>query len=158
MSAPATLRLGSSVLVSGAILREALYVLALGCRERDRRDGLPPSSRLRYLMSVLAEAAAEDELMSRSSDVQSARSPAVSRHGDMECGLDSPDFEVSVMRCHELTSREAAAVLGVGQRQVQRLASLLGGRRAPSGRLLFDTLAVQAYATRRGEGGWTRDE
>ncbi len=37
-------------------------------------------------------------------------------------------------------------MLGVTQRQVQRLAATLDGRRLGNGHLIFDRLAVQTYA------------
>ena len=46
----------------------------------------------------------------------------------------------------QIGSREAAELLGVTTRQVQRLATTLDGRRLSNGHLIFDRLAVQAYA------------
>ena len=151
VTAPAVQRLGSAVLLQGPALAEVLHLVALGARERERRNGLPASRRLRDLLAVLAETVAEDELVSPLSDRQYACSDMVPRHRDIHERDDSADFDTSVMRRHEISTGEVAEVLGVSQRQVQRLASSIGSRRAPSGRLVFDGLAVQAYAATRKE-------
>jgi hypothetical protein len=46
----------------------------------------------------------------------------------------------------QIGTREAAQILGVTSRQVQRLAATLDGRRLANGHLIFDRLAVEAYA------------
>lgn len=56
--------------------------------------------------------------------------------------------EVGPVLPHEITTHEASALLGVGERRVRQLAAEGMGRRA-GGRWLLDRSAVLAYAGRR---------
>ncbi len=136
MTAPAVQRLGASILVQGPALRELQYLLVLGARERQRRDALQASVGVRHLLALLAEAVDEDDPVTRA------------RHGDVAGGADSADSAV-MGTPQEITTGEAAAILALGRRQVQRLASSIGARRVPGGAFVFDKLAVAAYAAQR---------
>jgi hypothetical protein len=48
-----------------------------------------------------------------------------------------------------ITAREAAAILGLSKRQVQRLAADLDGSQLICGRWLFEASAVTEYAAER---------
>jgi hypothetical protein len=52
-----------------------------------------------------------------------------------------------------MTTREAAKVLGLSERQTRRLATDLGARRLPGGALVYHTAAVEARAHDRREEG-----
>jgi hypothetical protein len=57
LTAPAAQRLGSAVLLQGAPeLLELRYLLTLGLRERNRRDGMPASGAARQVLAVISEA------------------------------------------------------------------------------------------------------
>ena len=132
---PPVQRLGRAVLLQGPVLLEVRHLLALGARERQRRDALAPSPGLRHLLAVLSEAVAEDGAMTPP------------RHGDVAAGAGPGDSGVE--RVEEITTDEAAAILALGRRQVQRLAPSIGSRKVPGGALAFDRGAVLAYAAQR---------
>ncbi len=136
MTAPAVQRLGASILVQGPALRELQYLLVLGARERQRRDALQASVGVRHLLALLAEAVDEDDPVTRA------------RHGDVAGGADSADSAV-MGTPQEITTGEAAAILALGRRQVQRLASSIGARRVPGGAFVLDRAAVEGYAAQR---------
>jgi len=129
-------RLGASILVQGPALRELQYLLVLGARERQRRDALQASVGVRHLLALLAEAVDEDDPVTRA------------RHGDVAGGAAPADSMV-MGTPQEITTGEAAAILALGRRQVQRLTPSLGSRRVPGGALVFDRGAVEAYAAQR---------
>lgn len=139
MPTPAMQRLGSAVLIQGpAALLEVQHLLALGARERQHRDALPPSPGVRHLLALLAEAVAEHE---------TTVSPP--RHDGVVAGGGPGDSTVG--KVDEITSDQVAALLGVGRRQAQRLAGSIGSRKVPGGALVFDRCAVLAYAAQRRE-------
>jgi len=134
--APPLQLLGGAVLIQGApALLEVQHLLALGARERQRRDALPPSPRVRLLLALLAEAAAADE----------AASPA--RHRDVAGSAVSTDSVAE--KVEGISTGEAAELLSLGRRQVQRLAPSIGARKVPGGALVYDRGAVSAYAAAR---------
>jgi hypothetical protein len=134
-------RLEHIVVLQGAPLLELRHLLTLGARERLRRDGVPASPTLRYILAVTT--AAIDVASATSSEQVKDRT----RHGDMTKGTD-PSRLSWVDREDEITTKEAAVLLGVGIRQVQRLASLIGSRRV-NGALVFDRGAVTDFAAQR---------
>lgn len=136
VSAPSVQRLGDAVLLQGQALAEVRHLLAIGLRERERRDAMPPSSGLRFLLAVISEAIAEGELL-----MSSPRHRSATLHAAL---TDSPMEEAMA----EMTSDQVAAVLGVGRRQAQRLAGSIGSRRL-GGVLVFDAGAVQSFAASR---------
>lgn len=130
--APAVQALGSAVLLQGAALAEVLHLVAVGAQVRQRRDGIPPSPALQDLIAVLARAVDDSPL-----------SPTRQRH--VVTAVTSEDLKsVGV----PMGSREAAELLGLSVRQIQRSAAVLGGHRI-GGRLVFDRDAVIAHQASR---------
>lgn len=142
---PSVQRMGSAVVLQGTALLEVRALLALGVRERDRRDAVPPSQGIRLVLALLTEALAEAELLSppRQRDACSADGL---RQSDVDQYVDWSDLQGQRRR---IGSREAAVMLRNSQRTVQRAASSLGGRRGPDGRLSFDADVVLEYAADR---------
>lgn len=128
--APAVQQLGAAVLLQGPALLDVRYLLALGVRVVQSRDGITPHGRLLHLQRVVEVAADEYR--------QNLALPAALDPGD-----------VREDRC---TTREAALTLGLSVRQVRRLAPQLGGVR--HGReLLLERTAVEAQLAQRAEVG-----
>ncbi len=142
MSTPPVQRMGTAVVLQDRALLEVRHLLALGVRERERRDAVPSSSTMRFLLALLTEAIAEQELVSPPRQ-QDASSNGVPRHGDVDEYPDRSDFR------RRIGSREAARLLRNSQRTVQRVASSLGGRRGPDGRYTFDADLVAEFAAER---------
>lgn len=123
-----------SVVITGRDLADLSYLVALGIRTLSRRDAMPPSQRVQRLHAVLREAA-EDYIASDHGNQQRAEMPQ---------GADSEDWKTEDL----ITTREAAAVLQLSERQVRNLADELGARRI--GRALgFDRTNVEAENARR---------
>lgn len=128
---PAIQKLGTSVLLSGPGVLHALHLVARGIQLTESRDGITPPPAARELERVLRAAA--DELR---------MSP--SRHRDVAEEVVSRQW----LQSEEMSTKEVAAMAGVGARQVQRLATSFGGRRV-GGRLVFNRIAVQAAIAER---------
>ncbi len=134
MNGPPLQRLGSAILVQGQAVVDLHMLVRGGLRMHRSVDGIEPASRLRQLDQVLAEAAAvvTDELMSGVG--QMSRRQQV----DQACS-ELPE---------EIGTCEAAGLLHLTPRHVQRLAVDLGGRRA-AGRWIFDRSTIAAAAHQR---------
>jgi hypothetical protein len=107
-------RIQNGVLVQGQALRDTALLVALGLRY-GLRDAFPPP-RMRYLADLYADAARDE----------SACGPA-----DFRDAADPPSSLAD-----EITTAEASQLLGIGARQVRRLAPLLGARRTAAGWLI----------------------
>jgi hypothetical protein len=130
---PAQLINGPTVIISGPALVEIHALIQLGIRYVKVNDAIAPPPRLLAVASLVRQAA--DQY--RMSDVRhrartSCPDPASSNP------TDEP---------HEITASQAAQMLGLTDRHVRRIASQLGVVRVKP--LMFDTAAVQAYASRR---------
>lgn len=123
---PAIQKLGTSVLLSGAGVLHALHLVACGIQLTRDRDGITPPAAARDLERVLREAAFELG-MSRP------------RHRDVAEEVVSRAWNQS----EEMTTKEVAAMAGVGTRQVQRRATQFGGRLIGN-RFVFNRVAVEA--------------
>ena len=127
---PGVQRLGPAIVLQGAALVEVMGLVALGIRERSRRNGVNASPRLTNLLGEMGEAASW-AMSSGHADVP--KTPVLA-------GSDSV----------EIPTEEAAAMLALSDRQVRRLASTLGARKV-HGALVWDRGAVAAYAAERQE-------
>ena len=116
--------LGDAVLLRRPIAAEVRWLLTAAAREAVRRDGIRPSQRLLHLLAVLDAAANVPP------DVRTVTAPP-------------PPSTLDAM-----TTSEAAAALGIGERQTRRLAGPLGARRTATG-WLFDKRAVDTAAEGR---------
>lgn len=106
--------LGAAVLLQGQSLRDVQRLVALGMREVERRDGIVPPARVAEVERLLRQAADLDRLRQR-------LSPGGRVLG--ESGGVRPDWEPA----RRLTTRQAAAMLQLSERQVRRKAATLGG-------------------------------
>lgn len=140
-------RMGSAVLLQDTALLEVRHLLALGVREREQRNAVPPSHNVRLLLAMLTDAIAEMELVSPPRQ-QTGCSADTPRQRDSDDQLDWSDLQGQ----RRIGSREAARMLRTSQRTVQRAASSLGGRRGPDGRLTFDVDLIVEYAATRDKG------
>ena len=134
MTIPDVQRHGNSVLLTGQGVLAAHWLVELGAQHVSSRDGVTPSPRLRELLAVLAEAAADTRSMSRAG------------HGDVPEEVDVR----SSQSLDPLTTKEAAVILDRSPRQVRRLAAELGAHRSGSV-LTFDRAAIEAAAHARKE-------
>ena len=105
-----------AVLIDGRHLDALRYAVDVAQRAR-RRNGLPPAAALEALAALVAPVAATGQ-------------------------SDSPDGAVG--EADDMTTHEAAALLGCSTRTATRLAPKLGGRRI-GGRWLVDRLAVAEH-------------
>jgi hypothetical protein len=128
---PAVQRHGDTVMLHGLAVLDAHYLIALGVRDVVRRDGIQPSPRLRQLLDVLARTAA---------DIR-AVSPA--GHGDVP---HNDELRQSTS-LDPISTKEAAVILGLSERQVRRVADDIGVHRGAV--LTFHRAAVEAYAYHR---------
>jgi len=129
--APAVQQLGSAVLLQGPAVVDVWHLVALGVRAA-QRDGIG-LARVDHLQAVLAAAAAEVRATSGTGQCDVAQVPARAT-----CDPSEP-----------LTTREAAAMLGLSTRQTQRMARTLGARQLRSGVYVYDRGAVDAYLIER---------
>ena len=128
---PAVLPLGNGqVLIRGQAVIDVSRCVSMTIELSRRRDGMSAPSRLVVLEKVLAAEARAAMSARPQSDVREAEGGARWE-------------QVAVM-----TSSAAAAVLGVTDRQVRRMAPSIGGRRV-AGRWVFDPADVAALATER---------
>lgn len=127
--APAVQLLGDAVLLRGPAVIDAWYLLRLGIRETQRRDGITPGPRLRELLDALEHAAAQVRGVSARPDE------------------DVPDQREHRSSREPIGSKEAAVLLDRSPRQVRRLARTLDARRAPGGAWTFDRQVVTEYVT-----------
>jgi hypothetical protein len=125
---------GGTVILQGITVIRCAAMVDRGVRAA-RRDGIAPSPDITALAEVLTAAARH--VMQRQHDVVQVSTP---QRSDQEIG-----------------SAQAAAILHLGIRQVQRIARSLGGRRTPSGTWAFDSDTVTAYALERQDAMHTRD-
>ncbi len=128
MTVPAVQQLGAAVILQGAALIDARRFVALGIRAA-WQDGIAAPPRVALLQQALTDAAAE------------VRAASALGHGDV---AQLPTRAVSDPS-EPLTTREVAAMLGIGVRQAQRMAGTLDARQLRCGRLLFNRGAVDAY-------------
>jgi hypothetical protein len=134
---PAVQVLGAGLLLQGSAVLNARRAVRSLIRAHQREQIAPPPEVV-ALLSACERAAENLEAMS------------ASRHGDTTSSpaqQDSPSQHIG--------TKEAAAMLGVTQRQAQRLAATLDGRRLASGVWVFDRDAVAAYLRARNENGRT---
>lgn len=132
LPAPPVQRLGTAVLLQGGAVLDVLALADRGIRLTTRVDGINPPARVLELLDVLRQAAAD----LRDGTAQ-RRQAAVAELADR---TDSTAW---------IGSEEAAELLGLSVRQVQRLASSLEAVRGPGRVWLFDPLTVEAYAADR---------
>lgn len=125
--------LGDSVLMRGPAVLDQLAAMGALVREL-KRSGLqvPP----RILDQQLAFALTTKVIRDKQEPTSQVR------HRDATSEASQQDLTSTV----QIGTREAAQMLGVTPRQVQRLAATLDGRRLANGHLIFDRLAVEAYA------------
>lgn len=134
---PSAQRLGSAVLLQGPAVADVAHLVEVGLRARQARDGIAPTTRQ---LAVLRE------LRGARDDLAPSRTASRPRHRD---AADGSGLARLALCPDELSTHAAAALLGVGVRQVQRLAPRLGARRQPSGALLYDRAAVLSEAATR---------
>jgi hypothetical protein len=132
---PPVQQLGSAVLLQGLAVVDVYRLVALGLQVVRQRDGITPPTRLRALERTLAAASEE------------FRRVSPPRHDDV-----APAAEVALSDpVRRLTTAQAAVILGLSVRQVQRLAPDIGTR---CGRVfVLDQGAVEAYAAERAAEG-----
>jgi len=132
MTNPPLQRFGGVVLVQGQAVTDAYYLVSVGLRAR-RAGGAAVPRQYLQLQAVLAAAAAE------------VRASAT-RQRDVAPVAPQPHSA----REDTIGTVEAASILGLSNRQVQRLAADLDGRFI-GGCWCFDRLAVESYAHHRDE-------
>lgn len=130
MTAPAVQTLGSAVLLQGPALQDAAFLVAVGVRALSNRDGVAPMPRWLTLQAQLK----------RASDL-------VADDGTAE--LPEAQHLPRLAEDQLISTREAADMLKISERQVRNLAADLGARRAGRA-LVFDRELVQLEADRRG--------
>jgi len=118
----------NAVILTGPALVDAYYLINAGIRYT-RRNGITPH-RFQALQNALGTAVAKAQ--PGPCDVAPTPKPAPSEQEEL------------------IGAREAATILGLSKRQVQRIAHSLDGRLA-AGRWVFDRNAVQAYRAHREE-------
>ena len=130
MTGPSLQRFGGMVMVQGPAVTHAYYLVSVGLRAV-RRGTAPIPSRFLQLQAELAAAAAE------------VRASATG-HNDV-----APHVPQAQSGCEDnIGTVEAAQILQLSHRQVQRIAADLDGRHV-GGCWVFDRAGVQAYATHR---------
>ncbi len=132
MTMPPLQRFGGMVMVQGVAVQDAYYLLSVGLRGT-RRGGAAVPGRFLQLQAELAAAAAE------------VRASATGRH-DVAPVAPQQYSE----REDTIGTAEAAGILRLSHRQVQRIAADLDGRFV-GGCWCFDRLAVESYAAHRAE-------
>lgn len=115
------LRAGSAVILTGPAAESALQAVLIAVRAR-RANGLPPAPAYRVLAAALHAA--------RSAD---GHTDAPEPHGAQDFPLEPT-----------IPAHEAAQRLGVGARQIRRLAPRLGGRKI-GGRWFVDETALTEH-------------
>ncbi len=134
MTIPGVQTLSDAVVLQGPVVAEVAYLVNLGLRHRANLDGTAPSVRQRALLRMLTDTA--EAVLA----VPDARG-----HADTIATPHLGEFGVG-----EISTAEAANVLGVSPRHVRRLARSLDGRRV-KGTWLFDKHALVAYRALREE-------
>ena len=128
MNPPAIQKLGSAVLLQGPAVADTAYLISVGLRALQRRDGVAPMSRWLVLQRQLRAVA---DL----ADTGNAELPQ--DHDEASLGLEDL-----------ISTAEAAEMLKVTEPQMRNLVSQFGGRRA--GRAwVFDRALVELEAKRR---------
>lgn len=118
---PALQRLGAAVLLQDLALRDTYYLVSLAISYR-KRQGIRPDVRVLALQTELGAAVHADRL----------------RHDDVA--------EAPIEQSQSIGTDEAAALLGMSRRQVQRIARSLDGQRSrPGTTWVFDRRVVVAY-------------
>lgn len=132
-------RLGrGQVLLRGSALAHVSRLADVGARVVERGDGIAPHPELRRLLEELRAEAAEV--------------PAVSATGHADVRGPGGWAESGAMGWTDpVDGGEAALMLGVGVRQLRRLAPSLGGRKV-GGSWVFERAAVAAFAAERKAG------
>ncbi len=130
MTGPPLQRFGAMVMVQGVAAQDAYYLLSVGLRAV-RRGTTPIPSRFLLLQAELAAAAAE------------VRASATGQHDGAPVAPQPHST-----REDTIGTAEAAGILRLSHRQVQRLAADLDGRHI-GGCWCFDQLAVESYAHHR---------
>jgi hypothetical protein len=125
-------RFGGMIMLQSVAVADAYYLLSVGLRTV-RRGATPIPSRFLLLQAELAAAAAE------------VRASATGQH-DVAPVAPQPHSEGE----DNIGTVEAAGILRLSHRQVQRIAADLDGRFV-GGCWCFDRLAVQSYAAHRDE-------
>lgn len=130
MTGPPLQRFGAAILLQGSAVEDVHYLASAGLRGR-RAGGAAVPRQYLQLQAVLAAAAAE------------VRAAASGQH-------DGGPVAPQPHSAHEdnIGTAEAARILRLSNRQVQRLAADLDGR-IIGGCWVFDRLAVQSYAAHR---------
>lgn len=126
---PAVQQLGDAVLLRGPAVIDVCYLLRLGIRETQRRDGITPGPRLRELLDALEHAA------------------AIVRDVSPRPAEDVPEQGKRRSSRQPIGSKEVAVLLDRSPRQVRRLAETLDARRGPGGAWTFDRQTVTDYLT-----------
>lgn len=127
--APEVQLVGDTVQIRGRAALDAYRVLAEGIGTVRRRDGIEPPPGLRVLLAALklaADAARVSSDVADIADVRRQASPASLRSGEL------------------IGIAEVAELCGVGERQVRRKVSELGGWKNHN-RWVFDSGLVRAY-------------
>ncbi|WP_157695085.1 hypothetical protein [Nakamurella panacisegetis] len=129
MNEPAEVQqFGPAIVITGLALLDARRLITRGI-QAGRRDGIQPHPRLQRLMAALDDALEAD---------------AVSRNGHHDVAETDP-LPALAAAPDQIGTREAANILGLSSRQVQRIARSLEGHRTPSRHWTFDRTAVEAY-------------
>lgn len=126
---PAVQQLGPAVLLHGPAVIDVCYLLRLGIRETQRRDGIMPGPRLRELLDALEVAAQQV------------------REVSARPGADVPERGEHRSSGQPIGSKEVAVLLNRSPRQVRRLAATLDGYRGPGNVWTFDRQVVTDYLT-----------
>lgn len=124
---------GSVAVISGAAAIDAYRLVTEGIALVRRRDGIEPSTRLLRTVAALKAAA------------EAARATDTADIADVRTSLTS----ASLRNGTQVGVAEAADLVGVGARQIRRLAPNLGGVKTRSG-WRFDTGLLAAYLETEG--------
>lgn len=130
--------LGDAVLLQGAAVVDAWWLISLGIREAQRRDGITPSPRLRELHRALEQVAAD------------MRTPPAARSGHADTDTESVAAQSESSVARTIGTAQVARRLGLTERHVRRLVPALGGYRV-RGAWQFDEAAVDAFTADRTE-------
>jgi hypothetical protein len=137
------LRGGQVLLIGAQSLLDVQRALEATLRQ-GVRDGYPQPPRVLGLVRVIKEALAEHS-------EHRAQEAGTSDPGNAEVP-PKPNLPTSVTSTEPVSTREAAVMLGISERQMRNLATSLGGRRV-GGSWSFDREVLVDEATRRNQEG-----
>ena len=130
-------RYGEVVILQGLALRDVRALVKRGIRQAQREDGISPHERLQQLVNAFDQAIAHNAFMSPNGQNDVANNTTM--------GQSETEEQHDV-----IGTTEAAKILQLSARQVQRKARSLGGHRT-GGRWRYNRTDVEHYKSNRQE-------